>query len=113
MSYKSKLAASLTPYVAGEQPHGSRIIKLNANENAYPPSPKAAEVIRNFDANSLRLYPKADSDELREAAAEVNGLQMENVFWANGSDEALAIAFQAFFDSVRFCDVTYSFAQTG
>ena len=109
MSYKSKLAASLTPYVAGEQPHGSRIIKLNANENAYPPSPKAAEVIRNFDANSLRLYPKADSDELREAAAEVNGLQMENVFCANGSDEALAIAFQAFFDSVRFCDVTYSF----
>lgn len=109
MSYKSKLAASLTPYVAGEQPKGGRIIKLNSNENAYPPSPKAAEVIRNFDASGLRLYPKADSDELREAAAKINGVQKENVFCANGSDEALAIAFQAFFDSVRFCDVTYSF----
>lgn len=109
MSYKSKRAAALTPYTAGEQPKGSGIIKLNTNENAYPPSPKVTEVIRRFDTDTLRLYPRPDSDEMREAAAEINKLKPENVFCANGSDEALALTFQAFFDTVRFCDVTYSF----
>ncbi len=107
--YWSKKAAELTPYVAGEQP-ARPMIKLNTNENAYPPSPKVAEAISA--AQNLRLYPSTDAAGLREAIAEVEGISPDNIFCANGSDEALALAFMAFFDpdvQIKTMDVTYSF----
>jgi histidinol-phosphate aminotransferase len=107
--YWSEKAARLTPYVAGEQPK-ERLLKLNTNENAYPPSPRVAEAIAA--ATDLRLYPATDARALREVIADREGLAPENVFCANGSDEALALAFLAFFSPgrpVRTADVTYSF----
>jgi len=106
----SKKAAAITPYVAGEQPKIKNIIKLNTNENPYPPSPKAIEAIKEAANDALRLYPDPQSTIVREAAAALHGVDPENIFCANGSDEALAIAFQAFFDDVvKFPDITYSF----
>jgi len=108
--YWNKRAASLTPYTAGEQPK-QKFIKLNTNENAYPPSPNVAKAAAEAAA-SLRLYPDPDSMELRRAIAEKHGVGPENVFCSNGSDEALALAFAAFFNKgvpVRTYDITYSF----
>lgn len=113
MNFYSRKARNIAPYTAGEQPSGKRVIKLNANENPYPPSPKAAEVLREFDAGKLRLYPSIDSAPLREAIARVEGVKPENVFCGNGSDEVLALSFAAFFDpdgkGACFPDITYSF----
>ncbi len=110
---KSKLAAGLTPYVPGEQPKGEKVIKLNTNENPYPPSPKAIAALREFDAGRLRLYPDPTADVLRAAIAGAEGVKTENVFVGNGSDEVLSLAFAAFFDAdsdpVLFPDITYSF----
>ena len=110
MPYESELALSLSPYVAGEQPKGRTFIKLNTNENPYPPSPRVEEALRGL-ADSLRLYPDMDATRLREAIAQVNGLSPEQVFCGNGSDEVLAFAFAAFFAGKRLLapDVTYSF----
>lgn len=109
-NYLSKKAAKLTPYAAGEQPQGANIIKLNTNENPYPPSPKVKEVLSAFDAKSLRLYPRTDGGTLKSAAAQINGLPENHVFCGNGSDEILGFAFYAFFDNEAvFADVTYSF----
>lgn len=108
---KEKLR-KITPYVPGEQSKESGIIKLNANENPYPPSPKAAEVLKNFDTDKLRLYPDSAAGVLKEAIAAFYGVQKENVFVANGSDDVIALAFQAFFCSekpILFPDITYSF----
>ena len=105
----SKKAQSLTPYVAGEQPQGG-FIKLNTNENPYPPAPGVKKVLEGFDAQRLRLYPDPDSKTLRNAIAETEGVQPENVFLGNGSDEVLGFAFLTLFEgSVAFSDVTYSF----
>ena len=95
--YESELALRLTPYVAGEQPKNRKFIKLNTNENPYPPSPRVAEVLRSFDAASLRLYPDMDATALREAISAVEGVPADWVFCGNGSDEVLAFAFAAFF----------------
>lgn len=110
MAYESKLALGLTPYTAGEQPKDRRFIKLNTNENPYPPSPKVAEAITGITDN-LRLYPDMEATALREAIASVNGVQPENVFCGNGSDEVLAFAFAAFFAGKTLVapDITYSF----
>ena len=108
--YWSKRAANLVPYTAGEQPKMDRIIKLNTNENAYPPSPKALETLKSDF--SLRKYPAPNADELRKAAAKVNGVEEKNIFCSNGSDEGIALCFYAFFDEdkeVAVADVTYSF----
>lgn len=109
---KSKLAASLTPYVPGEQPK-TDVIKLNTNENPYPPSPAVVAAIRNFDTDRLRRYPDPTAELLRSAIADAEGVKTENVFAGNGSDEVLSLAFAAFFDAsaapVLFPDVTYSF----
>lgn len=94
--YESELALRLTPYVAGEQPKNRKFIKLNTNENPYPPSPRVAEVLRSFDAASLRLYPDMDATALREAISAVEGIPADWVFCGNGSDEVLAFAFAAF-----------------
>lgn len=122
--YWSDKAKSLTPYTAGEQPK-EKLVKLNTNENAYPPSPKVAQAIAR-EVPNLRLYPSPDADILREAIAQSCGLSPSQVFCANGSDEALAFCFSAFFQnktadaenwfpgtekrySLRTADITYSF----
>jgi len=104
------------PYVAGEQPKDRKFIKLNTNENPYPPSPKVADAVKEVLNDSLRLYPDPECMVLRRAAAQVYGLEPEYIFCGNGSDEILAFAFQAFFDTageqvqpVVFPDITYSF----
>ncbi len=103
---------SIEPYVPGEQPKNKDIIKLNANENPYPPSPEVLEALRGFDYSKLRLYPDANATLLKEALAERHSLKTSQVFLGNGSDDVLALAFQAFFCSdmpVLFPDITYSF----
>ncbi|MCD8353851.1 MAG: histidinol-phosphate transaminase [Clostridiales bacterium] len=103
---------NLVPYTPGEQPKDRKFIKLNTNENPYPPSPRALEAIRDNTNESLRLYSDPEGTALRAALAEVYGLKESQVFVGNGSDEVLAFAFQAFFgvgDTVAFPDITYSF----
>ncbi|MCD7880821.1 MAG: histidinol-phosphate transaminase [Clostridiales bacterium] len=103
---------SITPYTPGEQPRERKFIKLNTNENPYPPSPKALEAIRQGTGEALRLYPDPAGAELVQALAEVYGLEEEQIFVGNGSDEVLSFAFQAFFDQgseIVFPDITYSF----
>mgnify|MGYP000194268755 CR=1 FL=1 len=110
--YWSELAKRLEPYVPGEQPKDKKYIKLNTNENPYPPSPKVLEAIRKASNDDLRLYPDPDCDLLREAASDYYGLKKEQIFAGNGSDELLAFAFAAFFDNgnpVFFPDITYTF----
>lgn len=100
------------PYVPGEQPRDRKFIKLNTNENPYPPSPKAIEAMRDAVNDDLRLYPDPECTALRAAAAECWGVQPEQVFCGNGSDEILAFCFQAFFEpgkEVVFPKITYSF----
>ena len=102
----------ITPYVPGEQSKNKNIVKLNANENPYPPSPKAIEALKSFNSDRLRFYPNANSTELKEALAEYYNVDIENIFVGNGSDDVLAIAFQSFFNSdkpIVYPDLTYSF----
>ncbi|MDR1894300.1 MAG: aminotransferase class I/II-fold pyridoxal phosphate-dependent enzyme [Spirochaetales bacterium] len=104
---------SLKPYVPGEQPQDRRYVKLNTNENPYPPSPRIAALLSGYDSGRLRLYPDPECRQLKEALARSRGLKPENVFTGNGSDEVLSFAFYAFFDSPRgpllFPRHTYSF----
>lgn len=100
------------PYVPGEQPKDKNIIKLNTNENPYPPSPKAAEVMKAFETDRMKLYPDPDSTVLVDALAERYGVKPEQVFVGVGSDDVLSMAFMTFFNSdkpVLFPDITYSF----
>jgi len=105
----------LSPYTPGEQPKDRRIIKLNTNENPYPPSPKVIEAVKNAAGERLRLYPDTECAAFREAAAARYGVKPRQVFAGNGSDEILAFAFGAFFESgekaerILFPDITYSF----
>ena len=108
----SPKARGLVPYVPGEQPKSGHPIKLNTNENPYPPSPRVIEALRNAADAGMRLYPDPDAQRLREAVARQYGLSPEMVFPGNGSDEVLAHAFCAFFSPGHpflFADVTYSF----
>lgn len=108
----SRRIQGIVPYIPGEQPKDRRFIKLNTNECPYPPSPKAIEAIREAAGDSLRLYPDPECVELRAAIAKREGLDINQVFCGNGSDEILAFAFQAFFDpdkEVVFPKITYSF----
>lgn len=108
----SKRAKALTPYVPGEQPRERKFIKLNTNENPYPPSQTALAAIREAACESLRLYPDPECTSLREALAATFDLKPDQVFVGNGSDEVLALCFQAFFDpdrTILFPDITYSF----
>lgn len=108
--FLSKLR-KIDPYIPGEQSKGN-IIKLNANENPYPPSPKVAKVLHSFDAGNLPLYPDANGLKLKKALASYFKLKTTQVFLGNGSDDVLALAFQAFFCSdlpIIFPDITYSF----
>jgi len=111
MAYESELALRLVPYVAGEQPKNVKLIKLNTNENPYPPSPQVAKALSEIPMDALRLYPDMDATALCAAIAQVNGVEPECVFAGNGSDEVLAFAFAAFFAGKKLVapDVTYSF----
>ena len=103
----------LTPYTPGEQPKGvKKLIKLNTNENPYPPSKAVLEAIAEANNGDLRLYPDPDATLLREAYAASIGVAKENVFVGNGSDEVLAFAFDTFFQKgtpILFPDICYSF----
>ncbi|MDE6593939.1 MAG: histidinol-phosphate transaminase [Oscillospiraceae bacterium] len=102
----------ITPYTAGEQPDKTDFIKLNANENPYPPAPGVIKTITSFKAGSLNKYPDANAVPLLRAIADRFGVSAENVFAGNGSDDVLALCFRAFFNSgkpVLFPDITYSF----
>ena len=103
---------SIEPYVPGEQPKDKKYIKLNTNESPYPPSPKVIEAIKNAANDDLRLYPDPSCEKLRETMGDYYDLNKNEVFIGNGSDEVLAIAFQAFYnpnDTIVFPDITYSF----
>jgi len=101
---------NLSPYVPGEQPKDRQFIKLNTNENPYPPSPKVIEAIQKTANERLRLYPDPECTEFREAVAACYGVKPGQVFAGNGSDEVLGFAFGAFFEkTILFPDITYSF----
>ena len=107
----SPAVRELTPYVPGEQPR-EKLIKLNTNENPYPPAPGVEAALREFPVDHLRLYPDPQSLALREALAHEHGVEVGQVFVGNGSDEVLALAFQAFFcqdRALEMPDITYSF----
>ena len=103
---------ALEPYMPGEQPRIAGLVKLNTNENPYPPSPLALDAIQHAAGEALALYPDPESLQLREAIAHRHGLQASEVFVGNGSDEVLAHAFFAFFQQEQpllVPDVTYTF----
>lgn len=108
----SPFVKNLVPYVPGEQPKLSRLVKLNTNENPYGPSPRAIAAMQAELNDNLRLYPDPNSDSLKQAVASYYGVQPEQVFVGNGSDEVLAHIFHGLFQHGRpllFPDVTYSF----
>ncbi|MBP5510916.1 MAG: aminotransferase class I/II-fold pyridoxal phosphate-dependent enzyme [Kiritimatiellae bacterium] len=103
---------ALAGYTPGEQPSDPDIIKLNTNENPYPPSPKVAEALASFDYRKLRLYPDPLFHAVRERIAEINGCRSGQVFVGNGSDEVLALFTRAFVETpdgtIGYFDPTYS-----
>jgi histidinol-phosphate aminotransferase len=113
--YWSDIVKQLVPYIPGEQPSLANPIKLNTNENPYPPSPRVLEAIRlelGKTAGSLRRYPDPNSQRLRETVAAYHGIDTAQVFVGNGSDEVLAHVFVALLKHDRpllFPDITYSF----
>lgn len=100
------------PYIPGEQPTEKDIIKLNTNENPYPPSPAVKEALQNIDYKDLRLYPAPDASELVDAIAKEYKVKAAEVFVGVGSDDVLSLAFMTFFNSdkpILFPEITYSF----
>lgn len=109
-AYLSKLCQELNPYVAGEQPQDRKYIKLNTNENPYPPCDGVKGILNNYNADKLKKYPDPNNISLRSAIADKYNQGVENIFVGNGSDEVLAMCFPTFADkSVAFADITYSF----
>lgn len=101
---------NVVPYTPGEQPKENGVIKLNTNENPYPPSPKVMEAVSEI--KHLRKYPDPAASDLTEAISTYYKLKKDEVFVGVGSDDVLAIAFLTFFNSkkpVFFPDITYSF----
>lgn len=102
----------VVPYVPGEQPKRSNMIKLNTNECPYPPAPGVQEVLAKFDTDKLRLYPDPNATVLVDAIADAYGVKNSQVFVGVGSDDVLAMIFLTFFNSknpIIFPDITYSF----
>jgi histidinol-phosphate aminotransferase len=122
--YWSSIVHQLEPYVPGEQPKLAQLVKLNTNENPYPPSPRVLQAIQaelGGDAERLRLYPDPSASALRATLAELHGLAPEQVFVGNGSDEVLAHAFMALLKHedadgqprpLLYPDISYSFYPT-
>lgn len=112
MSNWEENVRKVVPYVPGEQPKNNNVIKLNTNENPYPPSPLVAQAIKDYDAGLLRKYPDPASSALVDELAKTYSLKAENIFAGIGSDDVLSLAFLTFFNSgkpVIFPDITYSF----
>lgn len=112
MSLWENKVRRVVPYTPGEQPKTGGIIKLNTNENPYPPSPAAKAALDAFDSVEMRLYPAPDASELVDAIAETYGVKSSQVFVGVGSDDVISMAFMTFFSSgepVLFPDITYSF----
>ena len=115
MRFWSPEVRELEPYTPGEQPKIQNLLKLNTNENPYPPSPKVVEAVQKVLANGadvLRLYPDPDASELKQAIAKQQSVPVEQVFVGNGSDEVLAHILKAFFVQelpLLYPDITYSF----
>jgi len=111
----AKHVRKLAGYVPGEQPKSKNVVKLNTNENPYPPSPKCAEVLKKFDLDNLRRYCDPDCTELRAALAKLNRTTPDRVFIGNGSDEILALAAKTFVEndeSIGSLDPSYSLYKT-
>ena len=112
MSIWEENVRKVVPYTPGEQPDFPDMIKLNTNENPYPPSPLVKKALEEMELDSLRLYPAPAADALVEELAEVYHVKKEQVFVGVGSDDVLAMAFLTFFNSekpILFPDITYSF----
>lgn len=115
MRFWSPEVRELEPYVPGEQPKIQNLLKLNTNENPYPPSPKVVEAVQavlHAQADVLRLYPDPDATVLKQAIAKQQNIDVSQVFVGNGSDEVLAHIFKAFFlqdGPILYPDITYSF----
>lgn len=110
--YWNDIVRGLSPYVPGEQPKLDRLVKLNTNENPYPPAPGVLAAIQAETGDALRRYPDPNADRLKTAIAAYHGLLPTQVFVGNGSDEVLAHAFHGLLKQrapIRFPDVTYSF----
>ncbi len=102
----------VVPYTPGEQPKFADVIKLNTNENPYPPAPAVREILDSYDASRMRLYPDPDSSVLVNALAEFYKVKPAQVFVGVGSDDVISMAFMTFFNSdkpILFPDITYSF----
>lgn len=100
------------PYTPGDQPNRPKMIKLNTNENPYPPAPGVERALKEFRTDCLRLYPDPKASVLAEALSERYGVDQEQIFVGVGSDDVLALAFMTFFNSkkpILFPDITYSF----
>ena len=111
----AKSVQALVPYAPGEQPKCASVVKLNTNENPYPPSPRVADVLAGFDLDRLRRYPDPVFTELRAALAALYGTTPEHVFVGNGSDEVLTLAARAFVDddeALGSFDPSYSLYKT-
>ena len=112
MSNWEEYVRTVEPYVPGEQPDKPDMIKLNTNENPYPPAPGVVEALKNFDTDKLRLYPEPTCKVLVDAIADYYGIKSSQVFTGVGSDDVLAMVFTTFFNSkkpILFPDITYSF----
>lgn len=115
MRFWSPEVRELEPYVPGEQPKIQNLLKLNTNENPYPPSSKVVEAVQavlTHQADALRLYPDPDATALKHAIAKQQNIEVSQVFVGNGSDEVLAHIFKAFFlqdEPILYPDITYSF----
>lgn len=107
-----KNVRKVVPYTPGEQPKAEKMIKLNTNENPYPPSPMVKAALKNMEPDCMRLYPDPTAHMLVEAIAEFYHLREDQIFVGVGSDDVLAMIFLTFFNSTKpilFPDITYSF----
>ena len=101
MSYFRENIDKMTGYTPGFQPDGADVVKLNTNENPYPPSPKVTKAIRKLSEENLRRYPQPLGDDFRNAASEVLGIGADNIICSNGGDDLLTIIIRSFCDEVR------------
>lgn len=112
MSTWEENVRKVIPYTPGEQPNQPDMIKLNTNENPYPPAPGVEKALKEMDMDAMRLYPDPAAYDLVHAIAQMYSLKDEQVFVGVGSDDVLAMSFLTFFNSekpVLFPDITYSF----
>ena len=111
----SRAVQALTPYVPGEQPKSRTVVKLNTNENPYPPSPRCAEVLKGFDLDRLRRYPDPLFAALRARLAKIWKTLPDRIFLGNGSDEILTLMARAFVEddeAIGSLDPSYSLYNT-